>query len=366
MNRIDVAATLIAGGGFVCVLAPVLGQMETVDTLGSSLNNLRVIHGGMMCYSRDWNGRQFTAVPDDFGAYEGNCFEYIHQTGCYPPLYLGWSCGPTLLYQFGVGCSALGSSVTCGGNLSTTIPINFNSARYAYGSFRLANARPLHEYLGGRFYDPVFYASADTEVYAAASEFFPLDCEFASTELIPTSYALSPAAMYHPDVMRAPSRGGFQSPESLPHGYVSPAVDQALHPNLKTWMIENNWLRTSPARCHPAFEDPWLALTSVCSGYLFNHGLDAAPASLFYDGSTDTLRTADAVADDARILMQSGGVDGLWSRDTPFGATGYYGEHSFDGVLASHHMFTTDGIRGRDRLRNARPSAAALSPGDTR
>ena len=56
------------------------------------------------------------------------------------------------------------------------------------------------------------------------------------------------------------------------------------------------------------------------------------------------MRTGDVTDDDARVLDQTGGVDGLWSRDTPLGETGYYGELSFDGIVVSHHVLTTDGI----------------------
>ena len=56
---------------------------------------------------------------------------------------------------------------------------------------------------------------------------------------------------------------------------------------------------------------------------------------------------------DGRLTAQVG--YGLWSRDTPFGETGYFGNLSFDGTLVSHHVFTTDGILGRDTL--TRPAA---------
>jgi hypothetical protein len=40
---------------------------------------------------------------------------------------------------------------------------------------------------------------------------------------------------------------------------------------------------------------------------------------------------------------------GLWSRDTQFGADGYYGEYSYDTIVnTSYHIFTTDGLLGRD------------------
>ena len=40
---------------------------------------------------------------------------------------------------------------------------------------------------------------------------------------------------------------------------------------------------------------------------------------------------------------------GLWSRDTQWGADGYYGELSYDTLVnTSFHVLTTDGITGRD------------------
>ncbi len=62
-------------------------------------------------------------------------------------------------------------------------------------------------------------------------------------------------------------------------------------------------------------------------------------------------------AADQQILEQTGGVDGLWSRDTPFGTSGYFIDVGYDGVPLSHHILTTDGILGRDTLGPAPPIA---------
>ena len=43
-------------------------------------------------------------------------------------------------------------------------------------------------------------------------------------------------------------------------------------------------------------------------------------------------------------------MDGLWSRDTPLGADGYFIDLGFDDSPLSHHVLTTDGILGRDTL----------------
>jgi hypothetical protein len=52
-------------------------------------------------------------------------------------------------------------------------------------------------------------------------------------------------------------------------------------------------------------------------------------------------------------LIDKTGV-GLWSRDTPLGNNGYFVEHGFDGSPISHHILTTDGIRGRDTISKPR------------
>ncbi len=53
---------------------------------------------------------------------------------------------------------------------------------------------------------------------------------------------------------------------------------------------------------------------------------------------------------DSQVLSQTGGMDGLWHRGTPFGADGYVISSGFDFVPLSHHVLTTDGILGRDTL----------------
>ena len=53
---------------------------------------------------------------------------------------------------------------------------------------------------------------------------------------------------------------------------------------------------------------------------------------------------------DGRMMTQSGGQDGLWSRDTPWEEDGYFVSLSYDQTTTSFHTFTTDGILGRDIL----------------
>ncbi len=115
-----------------------------------------------------------------------------------------------------------------------------------------------------------------------------------------------------------------------------------------------------------------------CEPYYFNHGIDSTPATLFYDGHVRLLPNTEVFDADQQILKQTGGVDGLWHRGTPFGEDGYYISFGYDGAPLSHHILTTDGILGRDTLggnppmppnwqrqwapRRPRPSIAADQP----
>jgi hypothetical protein len=107
-------------------------------------------------------------------------------------------------------------------------------------------------------------------------------------------------------------------------------------------MIEHDWLNGRPpgVSMNPCFEPP--------VPYFFNHGFTSMPATLFFDGHVDLLGIQQALLDDDIVMHQSG--EGLWSRDTPFGAGGYLSGCAFDFAESSVHILTTEGIRGRDRL----------------
>ncbi len=358
----DTLAAVASMLGLLAILAPSLDRTPPAPIV-HSMKNLRTLLGALECYAADWDGRQFTAVPDDLGVAGGSCEEYYQQFGCYSPMVAGWSCeGPLYgLYSVWTPCDGFVSGGGCTGAV-LTLPLHLDPA-LPRGVFRIPQTKGIHDYVAGRFHDPTFYLPQDRKAYAAVQPFLGEECEFvAEAGTVPSSYALSPAAMYHPEVFRAPSQGGFQHPDTLADGYESPAVAQARFPQLKTWLIEHNWLHDPPGDCNPAYEDPFGFFSDACDPYLFNHGADAAPVALFFDGSIAQLRTGDVVEDDARVLKQTGGVDGLWSRDTPFGETGYFGDASFDGTVVSHHILTTGGILGRDTLR--RPSPAP-GTGDT-
>ena len=83
---------------------------------------------------------------------------------------------------------------------------------------------------------------------------------------------------------------------------------------------------------------------------MFNHGVEASPLALFFDGSVGTINAGVATQQDAAIRRQTKG-DGLWNRDTPLGNNGYFGKFAADGeVSTSHTILTTEGILGRDLI----------------
>ena len=184
-------------------------------------------------------------------------------------------------------------------------------------------------------------------IYEQVEPFFDKACEYVDAGeglIFSSSYVLSPAAMYHPDVLL----GGltpFRDPFSFPEGFESPTVSQAKYPAQKSRMIEHHWLQNPPAPCNSSFPG--------CEPYYFNHGIDSVPMTLFYDGHVASLSTSEAIRSDARVRAQTGGAESLWSRTTPLGGSpngGYFMGDAYDNTSTSYHILTTNGIRGRDTL----------------
>ncbi len=305
-------------------------------------------------YAADWEGRQVTWARDDLGAYASvtaynqahGCFSTL-DPDCHPGVIAGWG-GDGLLYGYWTTIPSYSWAVQ---------PIGFDGIVTGFGSYRLVTASPLHDYLGGRFYDPVFYAPDDAVPLEAAQPLFgaPEEYNTAGNPPIWSSYSMSPAAMFHPDVMRPNAEGGWQDPWSLDHGFQAPGLFQAAYPALKTLMIEQHWVQDPPGPCNDAWDPPWTSYG--CEPYHFNQGVDSSPVALFYDLSVRLLPNAEVLAADQQVLKQTGGVDGLWHRGTPFGENGFFIDAGYDGVPLSHHILTTGGILGRDTLAGQAPSA---------
>jgi hypothetical protein len=105
-------------------------------------------------------------------------------------------------------------------NYLAAVPIELAGSN-AFGHFWLINTRPMHWYVGRRVYDDVFYAPNDRHGRLAAP-FFGDAWEFTPpsisgyTTVVYSSYCYSPAAMFDPRVMRAPSAGGTPIHTAMP------------------------------------------------------------------------------------------------------------------------------------------------------
>lgn len=342
---LEVLCVLVAIGILVVVAAGSIKLVKLPVSTVASMRKLQRISQAQACYAADWNDRQFTLVPDDFGE-AADCADYIDRFGCLPSPILGWNQyegGGSALWGYwidtGGQCHGTG---TCG-NSNILKPMDFNNDS-GFGSWRLQNVRGMREYLDGPtgFYRPDWYVPG--EAIAPPKPFLVSDSEFQyDGEIFLSSYCSSPAAMFDPGVFRKASEGGFQDPSSYATSYRSPHVSASVYPDLKSRMTEHNWFRNAPTPFNPNAEDaetPWR----------FNQSMAAMPVTLFFDGSVDIMMTGQAFVDDLIVRNGTGGIDGLWSRDTPFGESGYFGEESNEGLFVSHHVLTTDGIRGRDLI----------------
>ena len=340
---------VLTGTVALCVgaLIPVLGPLNRLSSESSSLAKLNRLNEAHACYAADWNDRQVSWIPDDFAA-DGtdDAGTYTATRNCFSAMKLGWTTtenGNNALYALWLECHAASGSNNS--FIDSYKPVGLTTTQ-PFGSFRMPNTQRLRSYVSRRFYAPQWYAEGDYG-YEFASTYFNIEGEFilpSQFEVELSSYSLSPAAMYDPGVLRKASEGGYQSPEDYPDTYRSPPVGACSHPAIKTRMIEHNWFRGAPnGQNGSGF--PWQ----------FNHGLAAQPCTLFFDGSTSTLSTMQAWLDDLTVLGGTNGEDGLWSRDTGWQDDGHQGVYSLDmDTQVSHHILTTEGIKGRDILSRSR------------
>lgn len=342
-TQLELLCLLVAIGVLAAVAFGAFRVMQPPASVTASMHRLARISQASACYAADWNDRQFTLAPDDYG-YASGCVDYISNFNCLPSPMLGWSVqdnGSNALWGYWIDHNGLCSWGSCG-NALLLEPIEFSGN--GIGAWRLPNVRGLREYLAAPtgFYRRDWYVPGSPLMPPA--RYRDMVDEFKYEDRIWfSSYCFSPAAMFDPEVFRKPSEGGFQDPSEYADAYRSPVVSRAAYPELKTRMIEHDWFRGAPTRFNPNVEQsrvPWF----------FNQSISAQPVTLFFDGSTGTLLTGEAYLDDLKVREMSGGVDGLWSRDTPFGEDGYFGQYSEEGLSVSHHVLTTDGIRGRDIL----------------
>ncbi len=363
----------------VGILLPAIGKARDQAKQTQSLTNLRQLGTGHASYGADWNDRQFTMVNDNIGQYGNNvgAFDTFYQANGgtlesqqHPPSILGWGYlhgeyqGTYVLFAYR---THEGEDEQAGGfwppNCGLLIPINFSSTLLYFGSFRLPNVSQFNEYVGGKFYDEVFYAPKDLIVWndVDGTGFGSANCfddpgQYCDRPIIsgqgevPTwsSYCLSPASMYPSMVLRRQNEagtGGFNLPWQMNGGFRSPSYGQSLYPSLKTLMLEHHWLQGKRADCNAAFNP---GSYGGCEPFYFNMAYESSPMTLFFDGHVESVGVRKAQRADGRQFEQSNGLYGLWSRDTTYGQNGYFVNAGYDDANTSFHILTTDGIRGRD------------------
>jgi prepilin-type N-terminal cleavage/methylation domain-containing protein len=326
------------------ILLPAIGRARDSAKVTQSESNLRNLGVAHATYSSEWNDRQFTLCRDDLALY-GTAGDYNGANGTeHPPVLLGWAEGGLWGYW-----------MDWPGNWVLVEPMRFSGGQVRLGSWRIPNASQFNRYVSGRFYDDVWYAPKDDAAVALVQEAQGHPGEFSpiGQNLFWTSYVMSPAGMYNPDVFANPERNrqnpgqSFNDPYSIPAGFRSPTYSQSRFPDLKTQMIEHHWLQnTRGAYCNPCFMQN--GDYDGCQPYFFNHGYESAPVSLFYDSHVRLVGVREAMSADERQENQAG--YGLWSRDTPFGDDGYLIQCGYDWSDTSFHVLTIDGILGRDTL----------------
>jgi type II secretory pathway pseudopilin PulG len=359
-------------GVLMGILLPAVNRVRSQAKLTQSENNLRNLGAAHVAYSSSWDDQQFTCVVHNIASYgrtdsgttpnDASIAYHAAKDRWPPPIPLGQA------YNLNAGQALLATvpfsdgnegGVSFEDNRPFMAPIAFgsyvaNADQAGFGWYRLPNARHFTEYLSGRFYDPVFYAPKDGEILYWAERGFDHSYEY----LIPgekggnlleapvwSSYSLSPAALFSPDVMANEDKGGWRDPWTIAGGMRTPSMSQALYPSLKTHMLEHHWLQNTQSPCNPAFTS-----SDPCQPYYFNHSWQSTPVTLFYDGHVEPLGVREAEQADVRADSQSG--YGLWSRDTEFGENGYFIDLGYDMAETSFHILTTDGIRGRDTTAN--------------
>ena len=338
----------------VGMLLPAIGKARDTARVNVSKNNLRQLGVAHKTYAAEWSDRHLTYVRDNLGQYGGDVAAYsmaIYNTNegfdAHPPMIAGWG------YTAGGNYQAWALWPGQGNNVFFQ-PINFpgppndSSGTDAWGWFRFGHhAKAFHDYVGNRYYDPVYFAPKDRAILDVIEPCMEIPGEFVAypTECntFSTSYCMSAAGLFSPAVFSDDGDGIYwRAPWELPSGYKIPSFSQVKYPTLKTHMLEHQWLQNTKIPCNSAFFG--------CEPYYFNHSFQSTPVTLFYDGSVRLMSVLEALSSDRRAARQDTAAVGLWSRDTPFGEDGYLMGDGYDFAETSYHVLTIDGVRGRDTV----------------
>ncbi|MHC5006477.1 MAG: type II secretion system protein [Planctomycetota bacterium] len=343
------------------ILLPAIGKARDSAMVNTSKSNLRQMGVAHKTYAADWADRHVTLLRDNLGAYGGDVLRYSdaiydwnHWDNGHPPIFAGKG------YTKSGDCTYWAVPVDTY-QRPLFQPINFPGLPFlgsvcdGWGWFAFASqAKPMSNYLNGRWHDPVFYAPKDRIVLDKVEPCFEVPGEFVGGEAAGgigpsecnqfpfwTSYCLSAAGLFNPQAFADDGNGVFwTAPWEMPGGYRVPSFGHVMYPTLKTHVLERRWLQNMKVGCNDSFYG--------CEPYYFNHSYRSMPVTLFYDGSVRLTSVMEAMSSDRRHERQAG--HGLWSRDTPFGDDGYLIADGYDFAATSYHILTIDGVRGRDTL----------------
>ncbi len=405
-------------GLLLSLLIPAVGKARDSALTTQSLANLRNLASACGSYAADWTDRQPTWIFDDFAAHIKNNMDldgeknYQADTG---------SCPPSIIVGFGTQIGTCKSSTGKGGGgfggggggggggmqggvsgigyslwgiwtqcEAQGMPKNWGiaystpmilatgwgtSSPPGDGAWRMPNSRCFNQYVGGKYYDKVFFSPKDKFSLDLAQPAFEKGDDFTNLCHIPghgidSTYCFSPAAMYSSDVFGS-KKGCISFKKSgLPASvFKSPASGQAAFPELKTRMIEHVWLQNKEG---PEYNPNWAtSATQPPLPFFFNQCTNSAPATMFFDGHISLSGCADSMDQNAQVI--AGNIDstrmlaekGLFASKTlsnitggPWGDYGGYftgpegktgANFNYDTqVNTSYHVFTLDGILGRD------------------
>jgi prepilin-type N-terminal cleavage/methylation domain-containing protein len=374
-------------GLLLSLLIPAVGKARDSALTTQSLSNLRNMAAACGSYGADWSDRQPTWTYDDTAQYLTNISPaaektYMAATG---------SCPPSMILGYGgyIGKCSSGYGIwawwTC-----CEAPNSCEAASFAYslpmimadawtsktgtggdGTWRTPNARSYSQYINSKFYDKVFYAPKDKYSMERVQPALEKGDDFSSIcedpdGWVQSTYCFSPAAMMGPDAFSSKKGCATFSGAGLPPAvFRSPSVGQAAFPDLKTRMLEHQWLQNKEG---PDFNPKFGGNIP----YFFNQCINSAPATLFFDGHVSQSGCNDSMSANAQAIDANNGASsslkekGLFASETlnnlpgNWGSYGgyYTGANGKEGanfnydtqVNTSFHVFTVDGILGRDFL----------------
>ena len=394
---IELLVVVAVIGLLVAILLPAIGRARESAQSTQSQSNLRNIGSAAAVYSVDFQDRQWSPLPEEFGKLR-NVADSAEWTKwatsrCSGQLRLGKSASGDQGFFVPVAGPPLCASAPASANINNLkayFPCSFKNADGNFGSFRLLNASSFSKYVGGRFYDDIFYAPKDLLVLdqvAALKAQYPNDGDFYGTakSTILSSYCWSPAAMWSPDVLS--SKAGFQDPMKATAGrsvaglWRTPTSNQAQYSELKTRVIEHSWLQNKPSNMIEMTSGKWnmrgivnpdqvfkfggretfQTIGDQANGmkqpWWFNEASMSLPNALFFDGHVGPIGVLEAVESNKRVknkapaanplkgLFVEGSIPDLGPAPYQYGC---YDNQAASGC--SMHILTVDGILGRDML----------------